>query len=167
MMQHRVDERARLLGIEIADQLGRALGVGEQRRDCLRSATNYPPARLRESFRRPSSGVSELKRLQRALPNNRRRISCPQDFQNRIWDRGFQAGLRNRRRTVCRLYSQNRNLSSASQLFHRVTVLLCTTVAVWRIDDLAELRSQTVVNLQRLSFQRCMTEIYVGAQDEA
>ena len=34
-MQHRVDDRARLLGIEIAHQLRRALDVGEQRSDRL------------------------------------------------------------------------------------------------------------------------------------
>ena len=34
-LQHRVDDRARLLGIEVAHQLGRALDVGEQRGDRL------------------------------------------------------------------------------------------------------------------------------------
>ena len=34
-LQHRVDDRARLLGIEIAHQLRRALDVGEQRGDRL------------------------------------------------------------------------------------------------------------------------------------
>ena len=34
-LQRRVDDRARLLGIEVAHQLGRALDVGEQRRDGL------------------------------------------------------------------------------------------------------------------------------------
>ena len=35
MLQRRVDDRARLLGIEVAHQLGRALDVREQRRDRL------------------------------------------------------------------------------------------------------------------------------------
>ena len=39
-MQHRVDDRARLLGIEIAHQLGRALDVGEQRGDGLALAVD-------------------------------------------------------------------------------------------------------------------------------
>jgi hypothetical protein len=30
-LQHQIDDRARLLGVEIAYQLGRALDVGEQR----------------------------------------------------------------------------------------------------------------------------------------
>jgi hypothetical protein len=34
-MQHRVDDRARLLGIEVAHHLGRILDVGEQRGDGL------------------------------------------------------------------------------------------------------------------------------------
>jgi hypothetical protein len=34
-VQHRIDDRARLLGIQIAHQLGRALDIGEQRRDGL------------------------------------------------------------------------------------------------------------------------------------
>ena len=34
-LQHRIDDRARLLGIEVAHQLGRALDVGEQRGDRL------------------------------------------------------------------------------------------------------------------------------------
>src|ERR1700687_4114911 len=34
-LQHRIDDRARLLGIELAHQLGRALDVSEQRGDSL------------------------------------------------------------------------------------------------------------------------------------
>ena len=40
-LQHRVDDRARLLGIEIAHQLSRALDVGEQRGDGLTLAVGY------------------------------------------------------------------------------------------------------------------------------
>ena len=40
-LQHRVDDRARLLGIEIAHQFGRALDVGEQRGDGLALAVGY------------------------------------------------------------------------------------------------------------------------------
>ena len=40
-LQHRIDDRARLFGIEIAHQLGRALDVGEQRRDGLALALRY------------------------------------------------------------------------------------------------------------------------------
>ena len=39
-LQRRVDDRARLLGIEIRHQLGRALDVGEQRRDRLALAVD-------------------------------------------------------------------------------------------------------------------------------
>jgi len=34
-VQRRIDDRARLLGVEVRHQLGRALDVGEQRRDGL------------------------------------------------------------------------------------------------------------------------------------
>jgi hypothetical protein len=40
-VQHRVDDRARLLGIEIAHQLGRALDVREQRRHRLALAVKH------------------------------------------------------------------------------------------------------------------------------
>ena len=41
-LQHRVDYRPRLLGIEIADQLGRAFDVGEQRGNYLALAVDGP-----------------------------------------------------------------------------------------------------------------------------
>jgi hypothetical protein len=49
-LQHRIDDRARLLGIEIAHQLRRTLDVGEQRRDRLALAVDCLRFRIIDGY---------------------------------------------------------------------------------------------------------------------
>ena len=72
-MQHRVDDRARLLGIEIAHQLGRALDVGEQRRDRLALAVGR--LRIRHGL------THSDRRCGTYLRWGKRRGHCPQNLK--------------------------------------------------------------------------------------
>ena len=60
-LQHRVDDRARLLGIEVAHQFGRALDVGEQRGDRLALAFERVAGRLLRRDTKIGSGRRSLR----------------------------------------------------------------------------------------------------------
>ena len=60
-LQHRVDDRARLFGIEIAHQLGRALDIGEQRGDRLALALERVAGRLLRRDTKIGSGRRSLR----------------------------------------------------------------------------------------------------------
>ena len=94
-LEHRVEERARLLGVAVGEQLHRALEVGEQHRDLLalafeRALGGEDLARRGASGCRPGARAGAPARGRRRCRRSRR-IACPAQLAATLAQVGDQA----------------------------------------------------------------------------
>jgi hypothetical protein len=103
-LQHRIDDRARLFGIEIAHQFGRALDVGEQRGDglalAIRCRRSIQLFRLHPNFRRRGLYRVRWHDMNRSSVRKRRTAIAAEFLTDRILGTAFRTTTAKRRAAV-------------------------------------------------------------------